>query len=230
MPRGRPKKYKTEKERKKALKESVKKYQLSEKGKLAAKKHKQSEKGKESNKRGIKKYRETVKGKIAEKKYRESEKGKDANKRGIKKYRNSEKGKISIKKSRKKLLQTIEGRMANIMRKSISSSLKKHNLKKNKPLHHLIGCDLKKLKSHLEQQFSEEMNWENYGEWQVDHIVPINYFAKNYDFSNIETQQICFNYLNLQPLAKSINLSKQDYVSKEFAEKKISEIKVSIKK
>ena len=60
MPRGRPKKYKTEEERKKALTESVKKYQLSEKGKLAAKKHRQSEKGKEANKRGLKKYRETA--------------------------------------------------------------------------------------------------------------------------------------------------------------------------
>jgi 5-methylcytosine-specific restriction endonuclease McrA len=39
----------------------------------------------------------------------------------------------------------------------------------------LIGCSKEEFMQHLEQQFSSEMNWENYGKvWEVDHIIPLS--------------------------------------------------------
>ena len=60
----------------------------------------------------------------------------------------------------------------------------------------LIGCNEDELKLHLEKQFIENMNFENYGDWQVDHIKPISLFNLNNENEMLE----CFNYKNLQPL------------------------------
>ncbi|MDB4378204.1 HNH endonuclease [bacterium] len=39
----------------------------------------------------------------------------------------------------------------------------------------LIGCSRKEFMSHLENQFTDKMNWENYGDyWEVDHILPLS--------------------------------------------------------
>ena len=70
----------------------------------------------------------------------------------------------------------------------------------------LIGCTPSELKSHLEDQFTEGMAWENYGEWHVDHIRP----CASFDLSIDKEQEICFNYTNLQPLWAVDNLKKGD--------------------
>ena len=56
------------------------------------------------------------------------------------------------------------------------------------------------------------MSWDNYGEWHVDHIMPINYFLKNFDFNDVEIQKECFNYKNLQPLWATDNQKKYDKI------------------
>lgn len=39
----------------------------------------------------------------------------------------------------------------------------------------LIGCSRQEFMDHLEKQFDENMNWENYGTyWEVDHIIPLS--------------------------------------------------------
>ena len=76
-----------------------------------------------------------------------------------------------------------------------------------KPAHtlELIGCSIDFLRSHLESLFKEGMSWSNYGEWEIDHIIPL----ASFDFQNHpETQFIAFNYKNTQPLWKSENRSK----------------------
>ena len=70
-----------------------------------------------------------------------------------------------------------------------------------------IGCSIEELWQHLEKQFKEGMTRENYGEWHVDHIVPLYSF----DFSGEDAEQqllIAWNYKNLQPLWRCENLSK----------------------
>lgn len=70
----------------------------------------------------------------------------------------------------------------------------------------LVGCSIKFLKKHLENQFKPEMNWDNYGKWHVDHIRPCALF----DLSKPSEQSKCFNYKNLQPLWAKENLIKGD--------------------
>lgn len=59
-----------------------------------------------------------------------------------------------------------------------------------------ISYEIIDLIKHLESKFTSGMTWENYGEWHIDHIIPVSSF----DFNN-ETEIItCWSLENLQPL------------------------------
>lgn len=70
------------------------------------------------------------------------------------------------------------------------------------------------LKEHLEGQFDEWMNWDNYGgsndspnkSWHIDHIKPQCQFS----FSSMEDAQFleCWSLTNLRPLEKKENMSR----------------------
>jgi hypothetical protein len=72
----------------------------------------------------------------------------------------------------------------------------------------LLGCSYEKFLKHLELKFDSEMNWDNYGEWHIDHIIPCAIFK----LEDAEEQKICFHYTNLQPLWGDENMSKNDSV------------------
>lgn len=79
--------------------------------------------------------------------------------------------------------------------------------KKTKRTIEYIGCDMIKLKEHLESKFHKEMNWDNYGEvWHIDHIIPCASWDLNNEFEN----KCCWNYRNLQPLFATENHTKKD--------------------
>jgi len=80
---------------------------------------------------------------------------------------------------------------------------------KMKKLNHyidLLGCTIGELKIHLESQFTDGMNWDNYGKygWHIDHIKP----CASFDLTDPEEQKKCFHYSNLQPLWWIDNLKK----------------------
>jgi len=79
-------------------------------------------------------------------------------------------------------------------------------ISKTKPMSYskLLGCSKEEFKIHLESQFVDGMTFENYPEWQIDHIKPISKF----DLNNADEIIECFNYKNLQPLWKIDNLKK----------------------
>ena len=72
----------------------------------------------------------------------------------------------------------------------------------------LLGYSSANLKSHLERQFIDGMNWNNYGRggWEIDHKIPISFF-KEYPPSNFIVK-ILWSLDNLQPLWKVDNLKK----------------------
>ena len=72
----------------------------------------------------------------------------------------------------------------------------------------LVGYTLSELMEHLEHQFKSGMNWDNYGEWHIDHIRPINDFA--FDSPNDIGFKECWSLWNLQPLWGKENWSKHD--------------------
>jgi len=126
---------------------------------------------------------------------------------------NPEKARFIRKKRNDRILSTPEGKLINSMRSRIHKIIKINQKVKNKHTLELLGCDGKFLKKHIEKQFNTSqktmgMSWGNYGEWHVDHIIPIDFFIKNHDFNNIEVQKECFNYSNLQPLWAVENIKK----------------------
>lgn len=75
--------------------------------------------------------------------------------------------------------------------------------KKNCKFSQYIGLeDYSQLAAYIETKFKPGMSWDNYGEWEMDHIVPLS-SAKNED----ELYKLS-HFLNIQPLWKSENRAK----------------------
>lgn len=71
----------------------------------------------------------------------------------------------------------------------------------------IVGYSIQELMDHLEKQFNDKMNWNNYGSyWHVDHKKPITWF-KYTDYSDIEFKE-CWSLNNLQPLERIENIKK----------------------
>lgn len=83
-------------------------------------------------------------------------------------------------------------------RTALWTCLKEANINKNKSTFDLLGYTVQELINHLEKQFTDGMSWDNYGEWHVDHIIPIKSFnfksASDYDFFK------CWSLENLRPM------------------------------
>ena len=78
----------------------------------------------------------------------------------------------------------------------------------------LVGYTQKKLMQHLEKLFVEGMSWDNYGEWHIDHIIPI--FVFNYsDVTHIDFKR-CWALENLQPMWAGDNIRKSNKLFKPF--------------
>ena len=80
----------------------------------------------------------------------------------------------------------------------------------NRIKHHkweqLLGWTTTELKAHLEKRFEPWMSWDNYGEWHIDHIIPIAAF--NYESPYDIDFKRCWALSNLRPLEARENLSK----------------------
>ena len=74
-----------------------------------------------------------------------------------------------------------------------------------------IGCTAVELMQHLEEQFTDGMNWDNHGQWHVDHIQPLA-TLKDYDDIEIGLYKL-WNYRNLQPLWATDNIRKGDSIT-----------------
>ena len=85
------------------------------------------------------------------------------------------------------------------LRVRLNTSLKKY-LKENKKYNteEYLGCPIKEYIIYLEQQFDQNMTWENYGKdkyWEIDHIQPLS-------------KEGSFHYTNTRPYPISENRSK----------------------
>jgi len=98
------------------------------------------------------------------------------------------------------------------LRGDISSRIR-HAIKRNTAIKQsktiiLLGCTIKELRNYLEQQFRDDMTWENYGNvWHIDHVKP----CSSFNLLLPDEQEKCFHYTNLQPLLAKENLSKSSY-------------------
>jgi len=65
-----------------------------------------------------------------------------------------------------------------------------------------LGCNHVTLRQHISARFREGMAWSRYGQWEVDHIVPLSAAQ-----SEAELLKLC-QFRNLQPLWKRENQMK----------------------
>lgn len=83
-----------------------------------------------------------------------------------------------------------------------------HRLGSTKECHtiELLGYSPEDLKLHMESLFREGMSWDNWGEWHIDHIIPVSKFDKDTPMNIVNA--LC----NLQPLWAEENVSKNNKI------------------
>jgi hypothetical protein len=91
------------------------------------------------------------------------------------------------------------------IKKSLASRLR-NVLTKNDTTMNYIGCNIQYLREWFEYNFTEEMNWDNYGSyWSIDHVIPVCKF----DLTNENEKLKCWNWTNMMPVPIKFNSSKK---------------------
>jgi hypothetical protein len=93
----------------------------------------------------------------------------------------------------------------------IARALKKQGTTKGGKTFSALPYTPSDLVEHLENQFDDKMNWDNYGDyWVVDHIYPQSLLP----YSSLEDEnfQKCWALENLQPLEKIANIRKSNKI------------------
>lgn len=105
-----------------------------------------------------------------------------------------------------KYLSKPSNRIAHSFRGSIWKALQ-GKVKRSSSISYL-GCSIEEFRIHLENLWTDNMNWDNYGRggWHIDHIKPCSWF----DLNDEKQIKECFNWKNLQPLWESDNCAKKD--------------------
>ena len=67
-----------------------------------------------------------------------------------------------------------------------------------------LGCSISTFNLFIENQFEEGMSWDNYGEWHLDHVLPL----ASFDLTDRMEFQTAAHHLNYQPLWAIDNLRK----------------------
>lgn len=102
---------------------------------------------------------------------------------------------------KRKLIYRVKRQIRGSLRRGFSYV----DTKKKNATFELLGFSAEDLIEHIESQFQEGMSWKNYGDWHIDHIIPLA-VATNLD-DLIELNQL----ENLQPLWAIDNLKKNRY-------------------
>jgi hypothetical protein len=169
------------------------------------KKYQKTDKWKET----LNRYQQSEKGKASLKRYRQSEKGKKALSRVQKKYLENPENrakhyKLSAENQKKRYNENPEFKFIHDMRNMINYGIKRGGFKKKARTTDILGCSIEDFKKHIENQFDSRMNWDNRGEWELDHIIPVS-SAEN------EFEAIALNHhSNFQPLWEDKNIEKRD--------------------
>lgn len=132
------------------------------------------------------------------------------------KYRNK-----ALKNPANVIVNNIRNRMKLLFRQTKDS-------KKQAPIYELLDCNKVFLKKYIEKQFVKGMSWDNRSTWNIDHIIPLNFFVKHFDLNNIHVQKIASHYSNLQPLFKSDNSAKRDRIYIQHPESSFEKIVVDM--
>lgn len=118
---------------------------------------------------------------------------------------NPDKVRANAKAHNDKRRSTPKGHLEWTMRTAVRRALG-GNEKAGRRTFDLLGYTADELKRHLEAQFTEGMSWENYGEWHIDHRIPLA--AHEYESAECPDFKRAWALTNLQPLWALENMSK----------------------
>jgi hypothetical protein len=160
-----------------------------------------------------KKWRDNNKEYLSNKSKKWTEENKEHRKQYLKEYR--EKNIDKIRKTKRdyernrKASDPLYKLVANF-RTAIYQVLKESNVEKNGHYFDILGYTPEELINHLEKQFTEGMTWENYGEFHIDHKLPITSF----DIQEMGDEEFmkCWSLDNLQPMWGEENIRKSNKV------------------
>ncbi len=90
------------------------------------------------------------------------------------------------------------------MKKNLRDRIRQYLIGENKSIRtrDVVGLDKNEFKLYIQSKFDKDMSWENYGQWHLDHIIPLCHAKDNVDALNLN------HYSNLQPLWAEDNLKK----------------------
>ena len=164
--------------------------------------------------------------KVSDKKWREKnketlkeyvktwyEQNKENRKEYLKEYR--EKNIDKIRKTKRDYERNRKARdplykLISNFRTAIYQVLKESNVEKNKHYFDILQYTPKELVTHLENKFTDKMSWDNYGDWHVDHKLPITHF--NIQEMGDEEFMRCWSLDNLQPMWEFDNIFKSNKI------------------
>jgi hypothetical protein len=67
----------------------------------------------------------------------------------------------------------------------------------------ILKCNKKEFLKYIESKFEPWMNWNNYPEWELDHIIPLSHAKTEEEIYKLS------HYSNIQPLYKDLNKLKK---------------------
>lgn len=91
----------------------------------------------------------------------------------------------------------------------ISQSFKRNknnNWSKKTKTEIILGCTIEDFRIYIKNKFDKKMNFENYGWWHLDHIIPISIAKTEEDIIKLN------HYTNFQPLWAEDNLKKSNKI------------------
>lgn len=91
-------------------------------------------------------------------------------------------------------------------RKCLLLAIKRIGGVKEKSTIEILGYTADDLKNHMENLFETGVSWGNWGEWHIDHRMPVSRFTKDTPMSIVNSLD------NLQPLWAKDNLSKSNKI------------------
>jgi membrane-associated HD superfamily phosphohydrolase len=160
-----------------------------------------------------KKWRNNNKEYMSEKSKKWYSENKDKWNKYIKEYRENNIDKIrEIKRNYERTRKANDPiyKLINNFRTAIYQVLKENNVQKNGHYFDILKYSPENLIEHLESKFKDNMTWDNYGEWHVDHIKPISLFQIT-EIGDNEFMS-CWSLENLQPLWGEENIRKSNKI------------------
>jgi len=164
--------------------------------------------------------------KVADKKWRDNNKEKLSKKHKLWYENNKNKWNDYIKEYRKNNIDKIRQikrdyernrkasdplyKLITNFRTAIWTVLKESNVDKYGHYFDILQYTPEELINHLEKQFKDDMTWDNYGVWHIDHKLPISSF----NIKEIGDKEFmkCWSLDNLQPMWGEENIRKSNKV------------------